>query len=837
MTDSKIVPLIGLPTYLDAQGWLAQRQLSQTTFRDFLKLFDFPPDLRDFGHVVQRILAILDMLEHIVRNEDRDTIAALRRCAELLRDEQTTIAAKFNLRAFPPPTTKARHSLRWSKKHPFYAACWYNAPDHELWDHYCVLLTIFHLTWPRLCRATSADFRFRVGLAIRILGEGSSSNTLRQLPAQPIALIDLPEKFPALFDTTQKNAFLSDRLKIIARAVSIALDMETYERRNSGGRGNPEGGTNTRGTPAGNHFLAPVYADSLDDSSSTFGQFSVLRLKDPNAPNPAPGFRDDVPAPMELFEFYDRDSGTAEFDQTTRTLAAYNQRYAIAKAAQRLAVDGRYCTPFELSVITHDLQHILVETARIRRDLQRPALFLLCCLLLGRPAEEISALRICVTPSPPELNDDHPQLVQHDGYVHVPINHPDVKPQPNENDLDFVLRVRRHLSLPLPNGIADAFALIRRHFTNTEQDTFFRPFVKVTEFARALLMLLAKRHGISISLDKLCRTLQERLVRASGDTALASLATGQFVSTTSNVAYTTVHAESLQQHYRHAIDRMTTEFANELGDDFDHRFWTLAPTIKSPWFVGSALGPGRDYPQALSSALRNRLVPRRGKSPQDNPFEYHNNFITYSVSLLDYGTGHRGTDFHFHGKWSFDIDRNRTLLTDKDLINYFHSRCVPLTTICAQQLVYAIEHRRRVLHRVSIVNPSGARHASQQSLPAASHNRQQMMERARQEVPFFFYLDNTGHILDFTIKRYREHLGNQFPLRPHTCRTYIRSRLIEVGVPGEIIDAGIGHWNYGTAPFAQHSLLAPGDVFRQLIRELEIIQKADGWEALEGFDD
>ncbi|MDH5766975.1 MAG: hypothetical protein OEZ38_13265, partial [Gammaproteobacteria bacterium] len=63
-------------------------------------------------------------------------------------------------------------------------------------------------------------------------------------------------------------------------------------------------------------------------------------------------------------------------------------------------------------------------------------------------------------------------------------------------------------------------------------------------------------------------------------------------------------------------------------------------------------------------------------------------------------------------------------------------------------------------------------------------------------------------------------------------RHYLRTRLREEGVAGEVIDAFMGHWELGQEPFGRYSSLSPIEYRSEIKNPLERILADDQWQVI-----
>jgi len=81
----------------------------------------------------------------------------------------------------------------------------------------------------------------------------------------------------------------------------------------------------------------------------------------------------------------------------------------------------------------------------------------------------------------------------------------------------------------------------------------------------------------------------------------------------------------------------------------------------------------------------------------------------------------------------------------------------------------------------------------------------------------------------------KKEISWSYPLPLNTKRHYLRTRLREKGVTGEIVDAFMGHWYTGQEPHGRFSTLSPQFFKQQIDAPLSTLLRDDGWVAIPGL--
>ena len=94
-------------------------------------------------------------------------------------------------------------------------------------------------------------------------------------------------------------------------------------------------------------------------------------------------------------------------------------------------------------------------------------------------------------------------------------------------------------------------------------------------------------------------------------------------------------------------------------------------------------------------------------------------------------------------------------------------------------------------------------------------------------MPFLFFMTDSLQARAVSPKNLQEHFP--FEIRANANRHYLRSRLVELGAPGEMISYFMGHWEHGEEPHQKLSSISPIDIAVELAPYLNTIEKQIGW--------
>lgn len=96
------------------------------------------------------------------------------------------------------------------------------------------------------------------------------------------------------------------------------------------------------------------------------------------------------------------------------------------------------------------------------------------------------------------------------------------------------------------------------------------------------------------------------------------------------------------------------------------------------------------------------------------------------------------------------------------------------------------------------------------------------------------FLNQSGTPQEVTPSRLEEHLQWRDTPPLNINRHYLHTQLKERGLASEVVDAFMGHWDAGQAPWDNYSTFCPREYCALIAPAIEKLMKAQGWKALKG---
>jgi len=268
--------------------------------------------------------------------------------------------------------------------------------------------------------------------------------------------------------------------------------------------------------------------------------------------------------------------------------------------------------------------------------------------------------------------------------------------------------------------------------------------------------------------------------------------------------------------------------------------------------VGSKICPLDETVRLMVDDFKEEVNSLRvSRSSNEWFIDFHNSFTSYCVMLLGFCSGYRAVRDPFYSEAEIDWESNFIVITDKDSDDFYNSRIVWVPDLCMDQIREYSRHRNALLDKLVLQNTKLADVIKAQR---GTHGWPRKTKEKVDNLPFFFYLraskvggkDDLGQGVDHArgnliqnIKvgpaELSKKIGWSYLLPINSNRHYLRTRLREKGVAGEMVDAFMGHWERGQEPFGCYSTLSPLAFVESLSTPMSDILNGAGWCVLKGF--
>ncbi len=329
----------------------------------------------------------------------------------------------------------------------------------------------------------------------------------------------------------------------------------------------------------------------------------------------------------------------------------------------------------------------------------------------------------------------------------------------------------------------------------------------ITDALKTLLSKTNKTHGTRLTLHRLRNHLFNTLNHSGQDIADACLITGLLppFGQQASLYYYAPSRDSLAAAYQQAMDRINRQVGIAVPSQA-----TLTATTTSPERIGSQLVPTDSYVSQMVSTIKSALKGNRHEWAGERLIQQHNAYTAYTAMMLMFATGYRGVRDPLSTITEINARRGWIIISDKVDDSSSHSRIVPIIGIASTQLRHYAAHAEFMRRRLSAYLD-----AHWQST--------------------FFFLDQRMEPTQVSPRALVRHLQLVDAPPLNINRHHLRTRLRELNVSGECVDAVMGHWDHGQEPMSKFSSFSPTIYRKRVALALDMLMSDVGWEAIEGL--
>ncbi len=524
-----------------------------------------------------------------------------------------------------------------------------------------------------------------------------------------------------------------------------------------------------------------------------------------------------------------------------RNIARYTSQ-AISMSNQRLPVTHATLSGHELGLLLGLIENLDAREWANVPETERPSIsaWAACRIFLSRQADTIGEVRIrpnTQLTSPDETDPGAGQSPAHitwtpqTGTIWLPVESPrhvaptcagppEIRTRPVEDGFAIV-------APPLLKRALQRLVPVRRKLFQRSFEPDFAQLLSTINVARGTAVT-AERVGRMLAMFMGQLGMQDRVY----EQYFRGIRPNQH----NPCVYSTVPVSRLQSFYSEACSRMY-QLTGRLEDDIPCCELTDCEASKGETFVGSLHVP---TPVSVRRTVRSAIdtVRSLASDPNTTFADQHNAYTTYLVFFLLATTGLRAVTNLLPAKFDLDRATGACFVSDKDNASYEQAHLVWLHPSLVKQLdTYAL-HVIRLRQYLALSSSPGIDRLDQQArIPVLSSHASPMRDKdttlLNEAIPLLFLLSKEGSQLIPTFPtEIQSLLGDAWQLRIGALRHFVRSELLLRSVPGEAINALLGHGERGEAPWDRFSSLPPLH-WRHILSEVlgEIIAEA-GFEIL-----
>jgi len=485
--------------------------------------------------------------------------------------------------------------------------------------------------------------------------------------------------------------------------------------------------------------------------------------------------------------------------------AKYRTR-AISTSAQGLLLASDRLQLVDLAAAEQAIADLQTRRWRAPKPVLHGANAVSASLLLGRPVEKLRRLRVVARIDQVPGAIKRPFLAVSDSALVVPA--PDLASSfvPKGAEAAVYRPVSRGLVLRLPEGLSWSRQLLEFGEAHLGKEPFSGPDHPgwAEQFAKAV----NERTGSRLTAARIAQFLTRQVVAQSGDWADAALLSGSGDANARLYYYTPTHAH-LQARYRELWVGVSKGLGLPIGPSVPASLTATDAGSAPPRFIGSRGCPTDEAVNAMVPELiaycRSKL---RGRRSEARCRVVHNAIALYTCLMVLWHSGMRAVTDPVELDL-YDPATGTLGASDKDNDSYYASRVVWLPPLVQRQIQAYWRHLDRL----------------KAELPGSTASMGKGL----------FLFDASGEVTAISIQALRNVLPAGYPFRLNAQRHYLRTRLRELEVPAQTIDALLGHGAPGQEPYATHSCFSVQRMRREVEPALRVLSENAGWVLLHGL--
>lgn len=812
-------------------------QISRATFDDMVRFASVPEDLTSFGIVVSNLISIfkrsIDILK-IQSSEEQEFITNIESwitCCEAIATKGREIEQHI-----PGFNLKAGHSYHPSKRgyyksHPLGVALYSRVLDPKL-------IAQYHLLQAYLClahhyvRNLEASKGYSYGnakseacLAVRNLTKSHLAIILHGLPSTPLTIQDYRDALKS-WDYNLEIRRIRALLTHAITGRKGIIHTERASRKHS---------LQSEEHPFNDYEQVNSYAENDD-------VHHAAKLKTLNAPSISESqlnqqerelcCREEFSSPRDTYLFeHEGPDPSGGFSWSQYRLMARGFAAAAAMQNQRLISDWDRLTPYEVQSFLAYLDELSgLEGKQVGGvPATELAAFISICFWISATPEV--ACECTLVPAAARCTAQlgiFPDSKNEWNWVVKPVV-PVQSLVPEQVLSTQAVQLASRYTIPLPEPCVKTMG---RHLATFRKGVkvvnVFRPEL-LDKYMTAATFFLERVRQLSNgrqTFRRISAHLHELIARTPGaDITTAIAITGRNDPLGAVPLHYTVNAvASLEKYYQVACNEICDDAAIEKKPE-----GAVTESRRKSVHVGSRYVPRVKTVRQLSDNLRDRLNKARTACEQGEPqmIALHNAMIVYTAQMIGFATGYRNVRDPLLQDAEIDRVTNFAVISDKDDDSFYNSRIIWLPDCCIKQLDYYREHLELLQEWLFFYDPElffQTRENAVSGRHAERHN------------PALFVLwpdGNVNPLQPSVMKNLVSDVGYDLP--GNANRHYLRSSLLAMNCPVEIINAFMGHWSRGMEPWGRYSGLSPIDYREELSPYLVQLLRDDGWKETRGL--
>jgi hypothetical protein len=485
--------------------------------------------------------------------------------------------------------------------------------------------------------------------------------------------------------------------------------------------------------------------------------------------------------------------------------AKYRTR-AISTSAQGLLLASDRLQLVDIAAAEQAITDIQTRRWQPQKPVQHGASAVSASLLLGRSVDKLMKLRVVARLDQIPGAIKQPFLAVSDSALVVPA--PDLPRSfvPKGDDAAAYRTTSRGLVLRLPDGLSWSRQLLDFGQAHLGKEPFSGP--DHASWAEQFAKAVNERAGSRMTTARIAQFLTRQVVAQCGDWADAAILSGSGDANARLYYYTPTHAH-LQARYHDLWEGVGKGLGLSIGKSAPAAPPATAVEPGPSQFIGSRGCPTDEAVDAMVPDLidycRSML---RGRRSETRYRVVHNAIAMYTCLMVLWHSGMRAVTEPVELDL-YDPATGVLGASDKDNDSYYASRVVWLLPLVQRQIQTYWRHLDRL----------------KAELPDSTASLGKGL----------FLFDSNGEVAAISLQALRNVLPPGYPFRLNAQRHYLRTRLRELGVPAQTIDALLGHGAPGQEPYATHSCYSVQRMRREVEPALRSLSEKAGWVLLHGL--
>ena len=815
--------------------------LSVNKVLNYFRRINIPDDLCYIDHIAAEMKNVCAVLETVANDNDRYVLNEWNAINNLIL---SSIGILRNLKVRllvdekKDDNKKKASVYGYKESNALFCVLWYVVDVKTYPIQYLMLKSILFRVFENLKINTTLNNCYQCSLIFRALGQEEYKDILRLLPATPQTVDSYIDSLRQILSVNENKKikgfdFIDKLLDNILKSEGLK---EHKFHNHHGGAGGKGGGIGPGVAPSKQRL---EFIDSTEDTTDPeFEKIKVYRLTEFDEKGFSEGDFDlksnDYVNEYDVLELIPRSEDYVDLDPKLEALRLNGKKAALAMQSHFLPTHRSVMSLWEIgNIFKYITLSFISENMNLRES--EIVIILSLILLTGRDLEEICNTKI-INKTDTELQGYTVAYVRSERCIKLRIFSPEYKTKLFPEQKLQAIPVNNELILPLPCILAEninKIIEIKKAKKCLFQGKLFSG--EKGDYIKSVNKIIRKLSQSSSTEVALRRFIFQRFLSVSSDLVDPMMITNQrYGIPSSRLHYTTKSQHALVENYCAAFNEFVTEVVDEFEiEDSIVSSWSLNNNFTYESYIGARSTPKIETVKKLIDGLKDEIKKHKNR----DWIEYHNAYTTYCILMLDYATGTRSVSRKYFLQSDIDFTKKQMLVWDKSAGDSLNSRIVHLPDLCIEQLLEYHKYRKHLVNKlIGMSDTNYTTLLSDRSQSPTSYFKSKLRNHVEIYIGQFFLLNKSGNPINIKPLYIREQIKEIFHLPLNTNRHYIRFNFMLEKIPGEFIDAFMGHSSNGEEPYGRYSFLTLNEVIEETGTCIDKILNRDGWSVISGVE-